>query len=171
MAQAPAAQDFACDVSAGCPCFALPAAACFAHDPGWRFTAYGVTVQNARRSLDRHRHLHKLHAVRAAELQLLAARFKRLGNGFACKPCGKVVQKLKFELTHRCKSLRVRVAKRTPKARFVPKRRFRFLTPKRLRGKTKVATASAESAAAVTLPRDLAYSTIAQDIATARSDP
>ena len=169
MAQAPAAQDFACDVSAGCPCFALPAAACFAHDPGWRFTASGVTVQSARRSLDRHHHLHKLHAGRAAELQMLAARFKRLGRGFACKPCGKVVQKLKFALAHRCKSLRVRVAKRTPKARLVQKRRFRFLTPKRLRGKTKVATASAESAAAVTLPRDLAYSTIARDIATARS--
>ena len=33
---------FVCDVRGGCPCYALPAAACFANTPPWHFQASAV---------------------------------------------------------------------------------------------------------------------------------
>ena len=68
---------FVCDVSGGCPCYAIPAAACFARDTDWRFEASG---RNASRSLERHRALHALHNDRAHELQELAGNYVRLEN-------------------------------------------------------------------------------------------
>lgn len=178
MAQPLAAAPLVCDVMVGCPCFALSAATCFADEPDWRFTAVGDTAQNAKRSLDRHRHLHELHADRAEELKLLAAKFTRHENGFRCTVCAKGLSEMKFVLSHRCRLqpgpskravVRTRAKRaKVPKVRLVPKRRFCTLTPKRLRGKTKVAPAAVDMAAAISLPRDLAYSQVAQDIVAAR---
>ena len=113
---------FVCDVSGGCPCYAIPAAACFARDTDWRFEASG---RNASRSLERHRALHALHNDRAHELQELAGNYVRLENAYQCKLCKNSFRELKRVLHgHACRSTSKvpNRAKRVIRLRTVPRK-------------------------------------------------
>ena len=175
-----------CDVSGGCPCFALPAASCFARDRQWRFQASG---RHAERSLARHRAFHALHEGRAAELQKLTATVERVGKSWSCISCGKVFKRLNLLLMgHACrpaisalgisKARRARGSIRRKQLR--PSRRFCVLKQMRLRRKTRPEVAvsapevtaqpyAAATAHAIALPRDLAYPDVAQATKRARS--